>query len=145
PGTHSNHGLAWFSDWGPNRYALSSAYLANLRAEAASFEGHFAYSEDLTQFATDQLDYILGDNPLSQSYVTGFGPKYPRFPHHRGASGAKTVTDAKENRHSLPGALVGGPHKDGSYSDNRENYRQNEVATDYNAALVAALAARLGR
>ena len=44
-----------------------------------------------------------------------------------------------ENRHILYGALVGGPNEDGSYEDDRGNYINNEVATDYNAGFTAIL------
>ncbi|GAB2227715.1 hypothetical protein Droror1_Dr00009542 [Drosera rotundifolia] len=33
-----------------------------------------------------QVDYILGSNPVSMSYMVGNGPKYPGKIHHRGSS-----------------------------------------------------------
>lgn len=40
------------------------------------------------------------------------------------------------NPNALVGALCGGPLVDGSWKDNREDYKGNEVALDYNAALL---------
>jgi hypothetical protein len=40
------------------------------------------------------------------------------------------------NPHVLTGALCGGPTLDGSWKDDREDYKGNEVALDYNAALL---------
>ena len=37
------------------------------------------------QWAASQIDYMLGDNPRSSSYVVGFGNNYPKEPHHRAA------------------------------------------------------------
>ena len=43
---------------------------------------------------------------------------------------------------TLYGALVGGPGKDGSYVDDRADYKKNEVAIDYNAGFQSAIAGR---
>ena len=40
---------------------------------------------------------------------------------------------AECNPHTLTGALVGGPLRDDSYVDARNDYVQNEVAINYNA------------
>lgn len=37
------------------------------------------------------------------------------------------------NPHILYGALIGGTLQDDSFDDDRTNYKQNEVTTDYNA------------
>ncbi len=49
------------------------------------------------------LDYLLGRNPMEQSYVTGFGNTQPKAPVHTLANWQKTV---------LPGFVVAGPNKD---------------------------------
>lgn len=103
------------------------------------------------------LDYLLGKNPLDMSFMTGFGTKSPRNPHHR-PSTADGVSAP------VPGMLVGGPQnndngdeykagKDNpddaswkcsayskpqpalSYIDNRCSYASNEVAINWNAPL----------
>nr|XP_045609848.1 endoglucanase E-4-like [Procambarus clarkii] len=50
-------------------------------------------------------------------------------------------TQPGPNPHVLYGGLVGGPLENGDYEDDRQNYQQNEVACDYNAAYSGALAA----
>ncbi len=84
---------------------------------------------------------MLGDNPNNQSYVVGYGPNAPQNPHHRTAhaSWCNDVYEPVTNRHTLYGALVGGPTQAGEYEDDRNNYINNEVATDYNAAYTALL------
>lgn len=99
--------------------------------------------------AVKVLDYLLGKNPLDMSFVTGFGSKSPRMPHHR-PSTADGVEDP------VPGMLVGGPQPDGedigsaaewkcadyrtgnaatAYTDQRCSYATNEVAINWNAPL----------
>lgn len=51
-----------------------------------------------------QLNYLLGNNPLGQSYITGYGEKCIRFPHYR-------PTLSLINEETLPGLLVCGPDK----------------------------------
>ncbi|CAN0576549.1 unnamed protein product [Ectocarpus sp. 12 AP-2014] len=140
PGTETNAGLAWLDQWGSNRYAGNMAFLAVERASLAEDQGDAAYAELLRSFAADQIDYMLGDNPDGQSYVVGFGDDYPLNPHHRAASGTTNVGDGADNLYTLTGALVGGPDVNGNYNDERTDYVQNEVATDYNAGFTGALA-----
>jgi endoglucanase len=54
--------------------------------------------------AQNQLDYMLGMNATGYSFVTGFGEKAFRFPHHR-PSFADGVDDP------VPGLVSGGPNK----------------------------------
>ena len=140
PGTETNAGLAWLDQWGSNRYASNMAFLAVERASLADARGETALAARLRDFASDQIDYMLGDNPDGQSYLVGFGEDYPLNPHHRAASGTTDVHDPADNLYTLTGALVGGPDANGAYSDTRNDYVQNEVATDYNAGFSGALA-----
>ncbi len=140
PGTDTNDGLAWLDSWGSNRYAANMAFVAVERADLAQELGDDDYAEELFDFASDQIDYMMGDNPDGQSYVVGFGDDYPLNPHHRGASGTTNVGDSADNLYTLTGALVGGPDQNGNYTDSRTDYVQNEVATDYNAGFSGALA-----
>ena len=54
--------------------------------------------------AQNQLDYLLGMNATGYSFVTGFGERAYRFPHHR-PSYADGVDDP------VPGLVSGGPNK----------------------------------
>lgn len=97
-----------------------------------------------------QLDHLLGRNVYGRSFVTGLGANPAYQPHHR-PSVADTV------RPPWPGLLIGGPHTSRfneepdenvppalTWTDVPENYLHNEVAINWNTALVYALAALHG-
>lgn len=89
--------------------------------------------------AYGQLDYLLGRNPMSISYVTGMGEHSVRFFNHLNARELEVV---------IPGFMVGGPNSKGqdnitppnlgalSYIDNNHAYASNEYAIDYNSAII---------
>jgi endoglucanase len=87
--------------------------------------------------ALDAVSHLLGRNFYGRSFVTGVGFDPPRHPHDRrsmapGAAGA------------WPGYLVGGGWPRATdWVDDSENYRVNEIAINWNAPLVYALAASL--
>lgn len=106
-------------------------------------------NEEYLQFAQSALDYLLGRNPLDYAYVTGFGAKSPKNPHHR-------PSEADGISNPVPGMIVGGPHTGGqdvgietwqcgnyvlsgkpamSYYDNTCSYATNEVAINWNASM----------
>jgi endoglucanase len=62
--------------WGSNSSVLNRAMVLGL---AYDFTGKAAYRDG----AVDAMDYVLGRNPLDRSYVTGFGARPMRNPHHR--------------------------------------------------------------
>lgn len=102
-------------------------------------------------FVCEQVNYILGDNPMKMSYVVGYGRNYPKHVHHRGASiphngvkysctGGWKWRDAKTaNPNTITGAMVGGPDRFDRFSDSRPNYNYTEPTLAGNAGLVAAL------
>lgn len=147
PGTPTNDGLIWDANWGSNRYAANTAFLAVQHAQTLMTNGaspNDAQVKELFDFAADQIDYTLGDNPDSQSYLVGFGSNYPLNPHHRAASGMDGWVEfesAMQNEHILYGALVGGPDINGNWNDDRTDHISTEVSTDYNAAYSSVLAA----
>ncbi len=134
-------GLAWLSPWGSLRYASTAAFLAFVWSDDDTV-GTSSKKEVYRAFAERQINYALGDNPREGSYVVGFGENAPEHPHHRTAHGSWTsqLTAPTYHRHILYGALVGGPSSDDSWEDDVSNYTLNEVATDYNAGFVGALA-----
>jgi endoglucanase len=81
----------------------------------------------------DQLGWLFGRNQYNRSQVTGVGKDPPLHPHHR-PSGADGIAPP------WPGLLVGGGDKATSWVDVQENYVVNEVAVNWNGALVYALA-----
>jgi|GEM_PF-1259520 len=131
-------GLRVLQQWGSLRYASTVSYMALMYSDLLS-DG--VKKQGYIDFAKSQIDYILGENPQSFSYVVGYGAKYPLRPHHRGASGT-TEADPNPNKYVIEGALVGGPKStnDADYTDSRSSYIDNEVATDYNAGFTGALA-----
>jgi len=82
----------------------------------------------------DALGHLFGRNVFGRSFVTGLGHHPPLHPHDR-RSGADKV-DAP-----WPGYLVGGGWpKATDWQDIQESYRTNEIAINWNATLVYALA-----
>ncbi|WP_431682860.1 glycoside hydrolase family 9 protein [Kitasatospora sp. KL5] len=137
---YSPGGEAVLDSWGSLRYAANTAFTALVYSDWLTDATRKARYHD---FAVRQINYALGDNPRKSSYLIGFGANPPKNPHHRTAHGSWTdqLTSPVNSRHTLIGALVGGPSSaDDSYTDDRSNYVNNEVATDYNAAFTGALA-----
>jgi len=97
---------------------------------------------DFTDWAKSQMEYIMGSNPMNRSYIVGYSENSAKHPHHRAAHGSKTLSmlDPPEHRHTLWGALVGGPDLEDFHKDETTDYVYNEVAIDYNAAFVGAAA-----
>jgi hypothetical protein len=138
--TYTPGGLAWLDQWGSLRYAANASLLAFIWSDSSI--GTASKKAGYRQFAEKQINYILGDNPRNGSYIIGFGNNSPKHPHHRTAHGswANSLSEPPETRHTLYGALVGGPNASDSWTDSRGDYVSNEVACDYNAALVGCLA-----
>lgn len=83
--------------------------------------------------ALDAIGHLFGRNYYNRSYVTGVGLNPPMHPHDR-RSGADNI-DAP-----WPGYLVGGGHKATDWVDEQASYSHNEVAINWQAPLVFALA-----
>ncbi|KAF9102932.1 hypothetical protein BGX27_010807 [Mortierella sp. AM989] len=88
-------------------------------------------------FGLDQLNYLLGDNPLKTPYIVGVHPNSPINPHSAPASGGNdpgTIdTFPPTAKYTIYGALVGGPDVNDRFEDVRSEWKQSEVALDYNA------------
>jgi hypothetical protein len=94
-------------------------------------------------FAQSQMDYILGKNPENMSYEIGFGSRWSSFVHHRAAQGGQGYennADKTPAKYVLRGALIGGPDITDTFKESVDEYQYTEVAIDYNAAFVGALA-----
>ena len=135
---YSPQGLAWLDNWGSLRYATTTAYIASVYSQE---DGCTASKKDTYwDFAVSQADYALGSTGFS--YMIGFGDAHPVNPHHRTAQGSycDNMNTPSPGRHTLYGALVGGPDASDNYSDDVSNYNNNEVACDYNAGFTGLLA-----
>lgn len=99
--------------------------------------------------AMDNLHYLLGRNTFSLSWVTWVGENAYRHPHHRPSASLAAP---------WPGLLSGGPNADREdqvlralphlppakiYVDSQDSYASNEIAINWNAALVFVLASTL--
>ncbi len=83
----------------------------------------------------DALHYLFGRNPYGRSFVTGLGHAPPLHPHDRRSGGDDVDMP-------WPGYLVGGPWpKATDWHDVVEDFRTNEIAINWNGALIYALAA----
>ncbi|BAT77696.1 hypothetical protein LR48_Vigan09g030900 [Vigna angularis] len=154
-------GLIWVTEWNSLQHPVASAFLAviysdymltsqtpNLKCDSDSFT-----PSDLRDFAKSQADYVLGKNPMGMSFLVGYGDKFPQFVHHRGASipadaktgckdGFQWLDSSDPNPNVATGALVGGPFKNGTFIDSRNNFMQTEPST-YNSAVIVGLLSSL--
>ncbi|KAN0040259.1 hypothetical protein ACTA71_012149 [Dictyostelium dimigraforme] len=141
---YTNGGLAWLREWAPARYSMNMALLQSIYTKLNS-NNNINNNGNLIKYSTfakNQFLYVLGNNPKQQSFISGYGPKAPKNPHHRAAhhSTTKNINQPINNVYQLPGALIGGPALNESWVDTRTNYESNEVSLDYNIGLVGVVA-----
>ena len=133
-------GMVFLGDWGPLRYAASSAGLCFLAAQMKlDPDSNFVLGQS-------QLGYILGDN--GRSYVVGYGTDFPTRYYHKESFCPEQPEPCGSftgipNRHQLDGALVGGPDEFDRYDDDPWKQQQSSVAMDYNAMLLFALLGKI--
>jgi len=122
--------------WGSNGIAANQGILL---VNAFLLTGDQKYIEG----SASNLDYLLGRNATGYCFVTGcFGTKSPMRPSHH-------TSMSDQVNEPVPGLLVGGPNNERrdncrypnndpetSYVDNDSAYASNEVAIDWNAAMV---------
>ncbi|HKQ77387.1 MAG TPA: glycoside hydrolase family 9 protein [Blastocatellia bacterium] len=124
-------GLPWLDQWGVLRYASAEAGLGFLAYKLFGYNDFFNTGGFI-------VNYALGSNPRGGSFVTNYLANPPVHPHHR----ANEPVRGGPTR-GMIGALVGGPASNDAWTDNVDDFRTNEVALDYNASFVFALAGRL--
>ncbi|MBP5261851.1 MAG: glycoside hydrolase family 9 protein [Clostridiales bacterium] len=141
--TYSPKGLAWLDQWGSLRYATTTAFVASVysRWDGCPSDKVSTYWD----FAESQANYALGSS--GRSFVCGFGENPPEHPHHRTSQGSycDNMNEPGQARHTLYGALVGGPDASDGYTDTVSDYNKNEVACDYNAGFTGLMAAMYSR
>ena len=136
-------GLAFLVKWGSLPLVANTSFLAFVYSDwLKETQGNSAKAERYHNFAVNQIDYILGQNPSRRSYMIGYGDNYPQNPHHRTAHGSwlNSVKKPQHTRNLLIGALVGGPDGEENWQDDRNDWVRNEVGVSYNAGLTGALA-----
>ncbi len=127
---------------GQNGYArpLGSAYFWGCNGDVAqqtqTLQAANAISPkpEYLNTALDALGYLFGRNYYGRCFVTGLGNQPPMHPHDRRSAADKIVDP-------WPGYLVGGGWpRATSWQDAQDNYRVKEIALNWNASLIYALA-----
>jgi endoglucanase len=129
--------------WGSNSFVATNAMVLALAYD-------FTKKPEYRDAVAAGMDYILGTNPLGQSYVTGYGENPLKNPHHRfwARQARADFPDAP------PGVLSGGPNSElqdpyvqaaglkskgcapqQCFLDNIEAYSVNEVTINWNSPL----------
>lgn len=129
----SGGGLYYRSDFLPASLAQSMAFGAFFYAELRG-SGFSKYNK-YRNFAFQQIDYVLGDNPRNSSYVVGYGNNPTTITHHRGASGVPQGSAAADT-HVHVGSLAGGPRQDDSFNEVRTDVKSTEPAISQQAFFV---------
>lgn len=135
----------------PEEYVWGSLMTLQNHAMHLILADHLTDTHEFGHAAIDHLHYLLGRNPLSQSYVTGFGSKPLLHPHHR-----PSVGDGVQE--PVPGLVSGGPNRHlqdpaakaalagqapaRCFIDHEDSYSTNEITIYWNspAVFVAAYA-----
>lgn len=125
--------------WGSNSFVINNALILGLAYD-------FTQKADYLEGVVDAMDYLLGRNPLAQSYVSGYG-EFPLLnPHHR--FWAKQADP--EFPEVPPGVVSGGPNSgledpwvqklglggcspQQCFLDHFESWSTNEIAINWNA------------
>lgn len=135
-------GFSMLNEYGSARYNTAAELCCLVYAKEA--QGHEKQQDPLrfAQWAKEQMEYIMGKNPMNRPYIVGWSETAASHPHHRAAHGSKTqdMDNPPDQVHVLWGALVGGPDAGDWHRDITKDYIYNEVAVDYNAAVVGACA-----
>jgi endoglucanase len=123
--------------WGSNFDVANNAMTLLLYSLVA--EKNSLYEE----IATEHMHYLLGRNPLSISYITGFGANAAKNPHHRpsvavGSAFAGMVVGGPNNTTVRDTALQS--HCEGNppskfYVDHKDSFASNEIAIYWNGAV----------
>lgn len=91
-------------------------------------------NREYVETGLNALGYLFGRNPYNRSFVTGLGYNPPMHPHDR-RSGSDGIDDP------WPGYLVGGAnHNAMDWHDEQLSHETNEIAINWNTALIYALA-----
>ena len=125
--------------WGSNSFIINNALVLALAHDLSK-------EDQYLEGALQAMDYILGRNAMAQSYVTGWGSRPLKNPHHRFWS---HQVDARFPM-AAPGALSGGPNSglqdpyvaaaglngcapQKCFMDNIEAWSVNEITVNWNA------------
>ncbi len=126
--------------WGPLRYNANTAFTVALWQKLNATDG------TINKYIYDNIDYIMGKNASSLSFIVGFGANCAKHPHHRTVYLDDTdPSDADKQLLNIPaknaqfGGMVGGSRNPSNYKDLATQYQYTEGGIDYNAGLVCVL------
>ena len=125
--------------WGSNSFVVNDALLFGV---ANMITGNAIYFNAMEE----SMDYILGRNAMDQSYVTGYGSRELKNPHHRFWAAQANPLYPK----APAGAMSGGPNSGvqdswakgagligkapaKTFIDNIESWSTNEITINWNA------------
>jgi endoglucanase len=134
--------------YAPSGYPWGSTSNLMNRAIVLAYAFEFTRDAKYRNAVVDSMDYLLGRNPLDQSYISGYGARPMLHPHHRFWAPSIDATLPGPP----PGVLSGGPNSTGMsdpvalemkgkcapmrcYADDVRAYALNEVAINWNAPL----------
>jgi endoglucanase len=127
--------------WGSNAFVLNNAIVLGLAYDVS-------HDRKYLDGVASAMDYLLGENPLDQSYVSGYGARPLNNPHHR-----FFAHQLRKDRPEVPpGFVSGGPNSalqdplarsaglvgrppQRCFIDHIESYSTNEIAINWNAPL----------
>ena len=128
--------------WGSNAVLLNRALVMGVAHRIDGASRHLSPMRDV-------LDYLLGRNPMGTSYVSGYGERAMRNPHHRfWANGlnpafppppAGVLSGGPNNRamsDDVAKRMEGGCAPQTCWADDARAFALNEVTINWNAPLV---------
>jgi len=131
--------------WGSNSFVINNQVILALAHD-------FTQQRKYAVGVLDGMNYLLGVNAMGQSYVTGYGERPLRNPHHRFF--ARQLNDAFPP--PIPGCVSGGPNSgledpkaepmlrgckpQKCFVDHIESWSTNEITINWNAPFAWALA-----
>ena len=146
-------GFSYLTSWGAARYNTAA------QLEALAYRKNFPADPNsvvFTNWAMGQMNYLMGDNPANWSYIVGFGSNVPGVGSEVGGTRDRGIPSAPGRRPGLTGQQPERPADRQAHPVGRARWRAvsstdqpddvttdfvlNEVAVDYNAAFVGALA-----
>lgn len=124
------------NEWGILRYPANQAFVYGL------YNKMIGNLTTVDPYALASIEYIMGNNSLNYSFITGFGENSPKSPHYRNVflDDSNNMGNCRiSEKHKQLGYMVGGSFNPATYPDDIDNYKSGEGGIDYNAGLVGAL------
>ncbi|MDO5560015.1 MAG: glycoside hydrolase family 9 protein [Oscillospiraceae bacterium] len=136
----SPSGYSMLNNYGSARYNTAAQLCAMVYRKETAARGE--EDPQFTDWSKEQMEYLMGKNPMDRCYIVGYADNSASHPHHRAAHASRTLSmdDPVDDTHVLWGALVGGPDIADWHRDLTADYIYNEVSVDYNAGFVGACA-----